>query len=243
MSVNYLNFIKDKDKVLAALKKVGRSYYCTGGSIKIYFPEIYISKNMADIGGKITAYGVCCIVLDDKYYTVMAVPAKISVEPTSISLVDMGGEKYYEYYFEKGSMVIKDISVVKDMDMSYGFYELSISLGRYPWYIDYLMPSRVFSNSVKYAGIRVGSNKAISEILLAVTAKSQADHSVAYRHTLKKREDMEAVSPYFTPLGSVNQNATNTTAKLIGSYIGEGITSALVNESKQKEKIETLLRF
>ena len=48
--------------------------------------------------------------------------------------------------------------------------------------------------------------------------------------------------PALIPFRSVTYGATNTTAKLMGAYFDEGLTSALVNPSQRTEKIEELLR-
>ena len=80
-----------------------------------------------------------------------------------------------------------------------------------------------------------------SQMFAAAITRDSANRAKYYRHTLSDLPS-EDRPPTFIPLRSVTYGATNTTAKLMGSYWNDGLTSALVNPSEKTERIEQLLR-
>jgi hypothetical protein len=65
---------------------------------------------------------------------------------------------------------------------------------------------------------------------------------VFYRHQFKDTKQLTDKPPEIIALRSVQDGASNTTAKLMGAYLDEGINSALVDPAERLERVEDLLR-
>lgn len=231
---------RDAAKVKAVLKKQGDSVYAIG-PCRIYIPKRFETAGMADIGEEITFVGIYAIAIDG-YYAVDTAPALIRTTPVDINTVKIDDEEYLEFSYEKGSAVIENTKLVQNKMLLYSIDSEIIAKGRVPGYLNYEDLALLFDRSGELGGMRLGANKAVMAMISMTIARSSKDGVTFYRHVIKDKSDMETNPPLYVALRNIGITASNTTAKLLGSYFDKGLTSALINPSERNEGIEDLLR-
>lgn len=233
---------RDPKKVHASLELQPKGSITTARGCTIYIPERFIEKQLAEISNEIYIVGIFAIVVDDKYYGVSTTNAMMRITPTSVRTVKFDDSSYLEFYFEPGSTVIATNELVMQPTLVYRIFDEIIARGKAPWYLDYNDLSKLFMSSDRHAGVKFSSSHAILEMFAAAIARSSDDKTKYYRHEIKTQDDVSAKPPVVIALRDITHGATNTTAKLLGSYWNDGLTSALANPSEKVEAIEELLR-
>lgn len=242
--MDYRRWVRDAAKVHACLHEAKDGSILTSKKCAIYIPERYAEKQLASIGAEVYILGIFALVVEDRYYAVSSALAKIRLKNPTIATVKFDGDNYLEFTFEPGSVVIADKELVKDDILTYYVFEEFITKGRVPWFMNYQQDlAGLFDTAELHAGVKLGNNHVVLEIIVAAITRNAKDPTVYYRHLIQKESDLKTIEPVTIPLRSVSYGATNTTSKLVGSYFGEGLTSALVNPSEKVETIETILRM
>jgi hypothetical protein len=209
--------------------------------LKIYLPVRFSERGLANVGVETNIAGLYAIVVDDKYYAVMVANALMRIDPIATNKVVFDGDEYYEFVFNAGSTVIPSLSLVKQNSLVYRIYDEFISKGRVPWYMGYPELGKLFDTARKHAGANIGADHEVTELIISMIARNPNDRSQYYRQFIQSPQDLVTNPPVFIPLKSVMYSATNTTNKLGGSYMQDGIISALVSPSERVERIEGLL--
>lgn len=233
---------RDASKVHAALKKLDDGSVVALKSVKILMPSRFLEQQLAHIGNEVNICGLFAIVVDDKYYGVSSAMAMMRIEPTYTNDVKCGEDDFTEFTFEAGSTVISSVDLVQSDSFIYLIYSEIIAKGNIPWFMNYRDLGDIFDSAPHHAGVSVGANFAIIEMIASAITRAEKDRTKFYRHLIKESQDLTVQKPAFIPLRSVTYGASNTTAKLIGAYWEEGLTSALVNPTDSVEPIEGLLR-
>jgi len=77
----------------------------------------------------------------------------------------------------------------------------------------------------------------------AAIARNPNQRTEYFRHSLDDTAVKPTNAPAWIALRNISLGATNTQARLMGSYWADGLTSALTNPSTRVERIEQLLRM
>lgn len=235
------NLVRSPETVKASLKRVGESIYATKPT-KIYIPVRFRERNLAFVGVKTYIVGIFAIVLEDKLMATHIMDAMVQIEPTSFKIVSIDDSDYYEFFFEPGAKVVVSTNIVRRDTLVYQIYNEIISKGRVPWYMNYLDLARIFDTARKYANANVGAQREVTELIVSLISRNETDRSKYYRTSVKDIGDVYKKPPAYVPLKSVLYAATNTLNKIAGSYMSDGLISALVNPSTRVENIERVLR-
>lgn len=230
---------RDANYVLSTLEEVGDTLVTRTGC-KIHIPVHYEESNLITIGVETYILGIYAMIVEDRVYSVNSVLAMMRIDPTYVGNVVIDETHYYEFYFEPGSAVIRGLDLVQNDVIAYYVYDEFMAKGRVPWYIDYYDKGRLFASAPKHAGIRIGANQAVMEMMVATNTRNPNNLSEYYRQYVNATDKPEPAANI--PSNSVIYGATNTTAKLNGSYFDLGVVSALNNPSVRKERIEDILR-
>lgn len=232
---------RNADIVQKALKKSGNSLVATK-RCKIYIPESYIGNFLGAMEDDIRIVGIHAIVVDDKYYAVNNTPAMMTVEPSATSIVEVEMVKYMELTFEPGDLVYANLDLVKLNTLIFRIFDNFIAKGKVPWYFSYDDLGQLMLLAKKHGGANLGVEAAILELFVSTMARDPKKRSDFYRHKVKTKEAVGKTQPDYVPLNAVAHTASNTTAKLLGSYFQDGVTSSLNTPSERNESIEDLLR-
>lgn len=244
--MNPKKLIRDPKKVHAALVEVpddrGDARIVAKKQVKIYIPARFAERNLAQIGIETHIVGIYAIVVDDLFYGVSMVNAMLRIEPTSTMKILVDGDEYYEFSFDAGSTVVSSVQLVKTDTLVYRIYEEIFGKGHVPWYLGYGELAKLFDTAGHHAGVSIGSQPEVTELLVSMISRDLTDRTKYYRQTVKSLEDLVRNPPAYISLRSVQYAATNTTNKLAGSYFSDAMVSALVSPAERTERIESLLR-
>ncbi len=240
--MDWTRWKREPSKVHEALALQPDGSVVAARELKIYIPERFVEKQLARIGAETYIVGIFAMVVDDRFYGVSTTNAMMRVCPTMITTVKFDQDSYLEFAFDPGSVVIATRQLIKSDTLVYYIFDEFIAKGRVPWYIGYEDLAKLFDSADKHAGVRLGSYHSILEMFAASIARNAENRTKYYRHTVVAQDDPVKRPPTFIPLRSITYGPNNTTSKLMGSYWNDGLTSALVNPSEKKERIEELLR-
>lgn len=238
MEIN--QFIRDPDRVYQALAKT-KDKLIAKEPVRIYIPVRFSEVNLAHIGSEIYTVGIFMIATEDDRYAVSSVTAMIPIDPTNTAKVKMDDTEYYEFFFRKGSTIITNLNLVQDNKLVYSIFNEIYTKGKAPWFLNYLDYSSLLHTAKKHAGVNIGENHEVMELLASMLARVPEDKTKYYRQYVKTKEDIFKKQPAIIPLRSVQYSATNTTNKLAGSYFRPALVSALNNPSERQERVESIL--
>ncbi len=229
-------FKRDRSKVLAATQVQKDKSVVALRGVRIYVPERYIEKGLAEIGSETYIVGIYAMVTEDGFYAVSRINAMMRLTPTAINTVKFDQDSYLEFVFEPGSVIIATTDLVASETLVYQIFDEFVAKGKLPWFLDYDDRARLFESADKHAGVHLGKSHAILAMIAAATTRQRDDRTRYYRHNL------DTAVPVGIPLRSITYGTTNTTSKLVGAHWNDGVDSALVNPAEHVEKIEELLR-
>lgn len=235
------SLVHDPSKVIPTFKESGDCLITLTGC-KTYIPVRFQNKGLIVIEETIQTVLIWAVVVDNKYYAVEKVMAYATITPSSMSIVKIGDEDYYEFTFDKGSTVIPDINLVKRDTLVYRAYDEITAQGNYPWYIAPDHSAKLYLSAKKHGGINLASNNATFELIAATTCRSSSDMTKFYRHSVDNIYDPKNTPHAYVALTSVMYGANNTVSRLMGAYYSEGVTAALVYPSTELESVEKKLR-
>lgn len=233
---------RDPAKVRAVLQKTKGDTFVTTKACRLYIPRGFEEKQLAHVGSEVYVLGIFALVLEDNTYAVSLTNAMMRIEPATINTVQIDGEEYYEFVFEPGDTVFANTNLVKNDTMPYHINDQIIAKGRIPWYLSYEDIGSLFDSARKYAGVSLGANDSVLEMIASAIARSPKDPRTYYRQFVKTKDEIHTKPPIFIAFKNISYGATNTTAKLMGSYFETSLTSALVHPSEKVEDIEEILR-
>lgn len=231
-------YIRKPEVIHASLKELPNKSIIALTNCKIQFPVRYEEVSLAVVENVVMTVGYFAIIVEDKYYGICNIPANIKLEPSFVSKIKIGDNSYYELEFEKGSTVFSTSEIVKNDVLTYYIYNEFIAGGNVPWYMDYSDLIKMFDDSSKYAGVRIGANLAIMDMVISNICRDKKDLTKFYRHIYKDLNQEKTNPPEILSLRNISYGASNTTAKLLGSYFSDGLTSALIHPSTRLEGIE-----
>lgn len=220
--------------------QVGKDQVYAKKDLEIHIPKRYAQKALAVLGEQNYCVGIFPIVIDDKY-AVMNLMSLIHLGASTIREVLIEEVEYYIFSFQKGYEVFAERDVVRDDNMTFNVFDEFISQGNIPWFIDYLDLANLYTTSDIYADSRMVYYQFPYEIMVSLISRSPKDRMKLYRYLLNTDKDL-SIRPDYTQLKSVMYMSKSTVNKLAGSYMDEGVVSALVYPSQHVEKIEKLLR-
>ncbi len=232
---------RDAKRVQQALRRVKDSLKVVS-PLAVHIPKRYAVKELANVGSTVSIVGIFGIVVDDRYYGVSLVNAMMVLTPSNINTIIVDDVEYYSLEFQPGDTFMPNVNLVKEGTLVYQIFDEIVAKGNTPWYLGYRDLGQLFDTALHHGGANLNTNHAILEMITAARARSPRDRTVFYRHQFKDTKQLEDKPPEIIALRSVQDGASNTTAKLMGAYLDEGINSALVDPAERLERVEDLLR-
>lgn len=240
--MNIKGLTRDPARVHANLRELPDERLITTKECRIYIPVRFSERGLASVSVETYIAGVYALVMENAYYAVSNVMAMVRIDPAATNKVVINGDEYFEFYFPAGSTLITNLQLVQQNQFVYKVYSEFFDKGRIPWYLGYEDLGRIFDTAKHHAGVNIGQNREVTELLVAAISRDSLDRTKYYRQGVESLNDLVVNPPAFIQLRSVAYAATNTTNKLAGSYMQDGVISALVNPSERTERIEEILR-
>lgn len=241
IKMDFQKLIRDPSKVHAVLHETNDHKLICTKEVKIYVPARFLERGLAYVGIDNHILGIYGIVVDNQYLGVSLVNAMIQIDPTQTNRIKIDDTDYLEFIFEAGSTVMKSTDLLKVDSITYRIFDEILSGGRVPWYLGYEDVGKLFDSAVYHAGANLGQNGEITQMIASIIARSPKNRSESFRRDIKEEQDKQVKRPIFVSLKSVAYTASNTVAKITGSYQKEGIIAAINNPSERIERIESIL--
>lgn len=202
---------------------------------------IHIPKRYGDIKlgiFKTDIYTLNCyaIVLDDKEYASSILLSFITLTPYNLSEITVDDVEYLELEFRKGDIIAPKLVTTVQDDILYPVINEFLINGNVPWFIDYEdLGARLIRTAGTHADSPVSRYLTGIEMLVSIMGRDSNDRTVLYRHSNKK---------HLTWIGLLNvfYAFKDTTNKVFGSYMKNGLVGSLVKQSDSVERIEDLIR-
>ncbi len=225
------------DDVSPYFSKEGSKWIFTGKKLEIFIPQFYNDRGLMTISETVTTIGIFQIRINDALFANFMLLANINISFVSINQVSEDGFDYTVLSLESGSAFINNTSVVKDGNLIYSVFVAFLSLGRIPPFISYEAINSLFDNDAKLCGVDLKVNHTIFEMIYAHLYRDKADPYLFYR--LTRMID----PPIIVPIRQISHAPQSVTARIVGSYLTEGITASLVDDTERvPSKVENLLR-
>lgn len=233
---------RDADKVKAGLTEVDGRLIAVKPT-KILFPERWAEMEyLAKIEDRTRVAGFCFFVVDNKFYGQCNAQTALVTTPDAITSETIDGETYVSLLFDAGSTIMPSTKCVKSGIFAYRLNEEFMGKGKIPKGTRYDDVIGFYDTLRFHAGLNIQVDMAIAEFMASLVARNPKDRMELFSNAIKTDADLERLTPTFIALDAVAFNATNTSAKILGNYFQDGLTSALINESTRLEPNEENLR-
>lgn len=232
---------RDPNKIKRCFKVVGNSTIATE-DIRIIFPKRFIDKGLCQLDKITTLIAYYAILDSNDNYAVAIAPVAQSLQPSSISMVNIdktNSDVYIVLNFFKDDVVIPNNDCVQDASYLFTILDEFFFKGKIPWYLNYEDVSNLLLESKKYTGSNIGSNPIGLEILATLVAKDK--NGEPYKIHIPNHEYIYKHNPKYTGLGDV-KSYPDTGAKLIGSRLKDGLTAALIEKETKTSDVSDVLR-
>lgn len=228
--------LKRNPSVIKKYLKTSGNIVSTSTDLTVMFPSRYLDSNMAVIDNTTRVIGIFAIIDNKNNYSVVNVPTMIELSPFSVEEITVDNVKYKLLNFHKDTVFIPNNKSVVNADNIYNLFNDFFAYGRVPWFLSYLDVSNIFLESSKYLGNSIGSGILAFEVLSSIIARDPKKYTTYYR--LSNSKD----NPKFIGLQDLYYSYNNTGAKLIGSYLKTGITTAILDPETKSSETTNILR-
>ncbi len=239
--MNIAALVRNAEIVNNNLSEVGDKLFTLKGC-KIQIPKSYEERSLAILGEETYIMGIYAMIVDDKYFGVSSALTMLRITPTSIRVIDINDEDYYEFWFEAGSVVIDELNAIKEDTLPYYVYNEIVSTGRVPWFIDDNDYCCLMDSAPHHAGVTVGNNHMAFEIIASKTNRNPNNLMEEWRYSVSSPSEAKSKPPRYIPFKSTTYTATNNVARLAGSRFKDNVTVALLTKVEIEEPIEQHLR-
>lgn len=210
----------------------------------IIIPYRYLQAGLLEMGKRITCATIYPIVNSKNEYAVSNYCTAMEITCKDIRNLRHNGESHYVFNFDKGDVVCPNINLVKDDGFSYKIYDEMIQKANAPWFMNYRDIGMVMSTAKELAGVNLADTNAIFELITAHLTRNGKDISKFYRESINDLNDatLNNVPKESVSYTSVTLANVNKMTKLMGGYVEDGLTSALVEKESAESGVELLLR-
>lgn len=233
---------RNREKVLNAFIDDEKTHkWIAKEPVKIYFPKRYLGGKLGNLDERFNTVAIFAMVLEDGTWDLHSACSIIPLSPKTSSLVKINQVDYYELGWEAGDVICPNVNLVQRSNLAFEIYDEFITKTRLPPYMDSIDHSNLLDSLANFTGVDLGANFALLRIYNATTSRNPADRTQPARELYTKQSDFHLMPVDRIALRSVAYVADNTSSRLLGSYLAQGLNSALVNPAENIEEIEQIL--
>ena len=215
----------------------GDQYIVSADKIECRINDRWNMYGSLDIGQSITTVGVMDIDINDKYTCGLLLFANINMKPSIIEKITIDGQLFHLLTFKKGDVFINNKSIVKDADIIFKIYKEYIDGSGKLDLMEYEDYNKFLDQANEVCDANIPVDRSMLEVIYSFVFRNKEDILQMFRHTDMKKTEYEKI-----PLKAYHISAKNTLSKIAESFTFDGITSALVNENKDKSILEDIIR-
>jgi hypothetical protein len=240
--MNVESLVRDAKAIKSNLVTLADKRVITKEGCVIHIPTRYIDRELANVGVTSSTLGILAIVDFKGRYSVLRIPSRLNISPSSISRVMIDNTDYTLFRFEPGTVVFTSTMCVKVDTLTYYVFDELFLKGKVPWFIDYNDLGMIFTSSEEYAGTKVAANRIVIEMITSHVGRVRGDKTKFFRHAVKTLQEASGRGVEFISLNNVSYSPSSTMYKLAGSYMDEGLVSAFNNPSENIDRVEAIVR-
>jgi len=238
-----MKFIKEllvrKDSVIQNLLSDTTNGIDTSATLHMLFPSRFLTKGMAIMGSKMEVAGATLIMNDKHEFTVITLPNLISFNPSTVESITIDNKDYTMMEFTAPNF-IDSIDVIDSADILVDMIDDFLMKSQAPFYMNTSDIFKLLSKGAKTTSTKITKNIIVPELLTSLVMKS--DNGAA-RSTLSRADQDNTNKVSVVGLSTIS-GLENNTAKLVGSYLSEGIDSILADSTTQEEtELEKILKL
>ena len=216
----------------------GQGLICNTRSIKAYIPRRYEIQDLLFIKESIQTLGIFQVfVEEEKEPYNLVLPGIITMYPGGTEEKTIDEVAYLIANFSKGDIFMDSMTIIKQTYVLSKMFIEFFRNGHVPSWMNYDQMATLFDTAQVTCGATLPVPHAILEMIIAHCSRYPTELNLKYRFS---KQD---VPPKFLGLRNVTDIRDSTTSKLVGSYVMDGINSAIVNQSEQRSEVEDLLRM
>lgn len=218
-------------------KKDKSRWIFTGKLLEIWIPSIYQERGLLTLGEDARCLGIFQLRFNNQMFANFLFLGFLQIDYSSERNETEDGNSYIVLTINQDQTFIKELNVVKNSSVIYDVFTTMITLGHFPAFLEYNVVHQLFDNAGLLTGLNLGVNHSIWEMIYSHLFRDKKDPYKHYRLTNMKE------APVVVSFNQISHGPESTTAKLLGSYMNEGIVSALVDgDYNQPSPVENLLR-
>jgi len=192
------------------------------------------------MGSIVNVLAVFAVIDAKGNYGVVSAPVFMGISPDNVRDILIEGDIYKAIEMREGSVVVPNRNLLKQESFMYDLFDEFFLQGRVPWYVTYDALADMFMEASKYAGSKIGKDPLAMEIVTAIVSRSPDNKLISYREYLSKGKGKG--SPEYVGISNIYYSYNNTLAKVMGGYMQQGVTTAIVHKEEKTSKVSGLLR-
>lgn len=212
------------------------AFLFTGDKLEVFIPQRYQDKGFLTLGETVSTLAIFSMRVNDKEEIGLLLPASITMSPIDISEETINGEKFFICTLNKGCVFHNSNLLIQNGNIGFFMWNEFLALGHMPKFITYKNIISLFDNLGKIAGLNLNVSHAILELVYAHMFRNPKKMTQFFRHTTMDFE------PVMISLHDVAYGATTTHSRIFGSYAGQGLNSALLNQETKNNELEDIFR-
>ena len=124
-----------KSSIDKYFKQVKNTKVFIGDKLEIYIPAFYAERDLLYISNQVSTLGILKMVINSRIESTLILPAKISIQPSTIENRVEDDYPYTVLTLNTGDIFISETDVVKDSNMVYVIFTTFLALGKIPPFI------------------------------------------------------------------------------------------------------------
>ena len=237
-----MTYVRDKDKVLRTLAKDDRGRRIAKANLRIHTPVRFVEKGLSVLGVRIYVYGAMPIITEDGAYMVTNICGRIEITPTQTKIITIDDVDYYEFSFDKDTVVFPSDRVVQDDKIIFFVVDELAFQAKVPWYMGYDDICNMLTTAKEFADFGGAGTQETLEMFGSIIARTKNDHDKFLRFHAKTLSDIHPDKIQYVPMESVYLSVPGTVNRITGSHFEPAIEGALTQPSKTVDNMQRILR-
>lgn len=228
--------LKRNPSTVAKLFKTSGNIVTVNDDVMVTIPTRYIDAKLAIIDNTVKTVGIYAVIDSKNNYAVCNIPIFQELSPFNIEDTTIQDEKYKILNFNKGTVFMPSNKLIVSTNSIYPIFNDFFAGDKVPWFMEYEDLCKVFIDSKKYLGNKIGSAILAFEIIASISARDSSSPTKYYRlSSMNKR-------PTYVGLKNLFYSYNNTGAKLIGSYFKTGVMTSILEPETKTSETSNILR-
>ena len=202
-----------------------------GKSLEVNVPKHYKQFGYYTRTNVVKVLGILQLVIDKKYEAILSITTMIETIPNSIDET----EDYIVLKYSNGDIFLNKDYVINNPEELYYLFMRFVTHGKLPEFLRYEDLDKIFDHCEEINGTDLGVGRELKELVFAYLCRDAKDLSKQYRLTSMKDNYklVGILNIFYAP--------QSTTSKLLGNYLDNGITAAVLTEEPVTDTFEQIL--